>query len=112
MVNEAIRKIESQQKDFSENDKCYWVAEQLKDICRACPEQADIICKDLDNQGMSIKVAEIQIQKYAKAHGGCCPGLVADRILREFYGLAPLPEEAPKDSPKPSADFIDLADFM
>lgn len=112
MVNEAIRKIEEQQKKYTQNDKQYWVAEHLKAICRACPEQADLIHKDLDNSAMSIKEAEKKIHEYAKAHGGCCPGLVADRILREFYGLAPLPEEAPKDSPKPSADFIDLADFM
>lgn len=112
MVNEAIRKIEDQQKKYTQNDKQYWVAEHLKAICRACPEQADLIYKDLDNSAMSIKEAEKKINEYAKSYGGCCPGLVADKILREFYGLAPLTEDAPEEPPKPSADFIDLADFM
>ncbi len=111
MVNEAIRKIEEQQKKYTEKDKQYWVAEQLKDICRACPEQADLIHKDLDNSAMSIKEAEKKIHEYAKDHGGCCPGPVADKILREFYGLSLLPEK-PSEPPKTSANFIDLADFM
>lgn len=112
MVNEAIRKIEEQQKKYTQNDKQYWVAEHLKAICRACPEQADLIHKDLDNSAMSIKEAEKKIHEYAKDHGGCCPGLVADKILREFYGLAPLTEDTPEETPKHSEGFIDLADFM
>lgn len=111
MVNEAIKKIEEQQKKYTENDKQYWVAEQLKDICRACPEQADLIYKDLDNSAMSVANAEKKINEYARSHGGCCPGKLADRILREFYGLAPLVETS-QDPPKPSDGLIDLADFM
>jgi hypothetical protein len=111
MVNEAIKKIEAQQKEFTQKDKHYWVAEQLKDICRACPEQADLIYRDLDNPEMSIKNAEKKINEYARANGGCCPGKVADKILREFYGLALL-EETPKAEPNTSSGLIDLADFM
>ena len=61
MVNEAIKKIEEQQAKFTKKDKQFWVAEQIKDICRSCPEQAELILKDLENKDMSIANAEKKI---------------------------------------------------
>ena len=43
MVNVAIKKIEEQQAKFTKKDKQYWVAEQLKDICRSAAEALDVI---------------------------------------------------------------------
>ena len=108
MVNVAIKKIEEQQAKFTKKDKQYWVAEQLKDICRSCPEQAELILKDLDNKDMSITKAEKKIVEYAHDNGGCCPGKESDRILREFYGLASAREEAKK----PDSGIISLEDFI
>ena len=42
MVKETIRKIEEQQKKYDEFTPQYQVGEQLKDICRRSPEQADL----------------------------------------------------------------------
>lgn len=108
MVNDAIKKIEEQQAKYKKSDKQYWVAEQLKDICRSCPEQAELILKDLDNKDMSIDKAEKKIADYARNNGGCCPGKESDRILREFYGLAP----AVAETKKPDSGIISLEDFI
>lgn len=108
MVNEAIKKIEEQQAKFTKKDKQFWVAEQLKDICRSCPEQAELILKDLENKDMSISNAEKKIAEYARNNGGCCPGKESDKILREFYGLAPA-EDIPRKS---DSGIISLEDFI
>ncbi len=111
MVNEVIKKIEAQQKGLDEFSPAYQVGEQLKDICRSCLEQADLLFKDLDNPAMSIVKAEQKIKEFADKHktgkSSCCPPKMADKILRDFYGLAPA------DAPKPaSSGILDLADFM
>ncbi len=113
MVKEAIKKIEAQQKGRHKYSTVYQVGEQLKDICRSCPEQADLILKDLDNPAMSIVQAEKKIKKFADKHkqgnSSCCPPKEADKILRDFYGLAPASKEAPKPE---SSRVLDLTDFM
>lgn len=110
MVNEVVKKIEAQQKGLDEFSPAYQVGEQLKDICRSCPEQADLILRDLDNPEMSIVKAERKIKefadKYKKGNCSCCPPQMADKILRDFYGLAPA------DAPKPASDILNLADFL
>lgn len=63
MVNEAIKKIEEQQAKFTKKDKQFWVAEQLKDICRSCPEQAELIAakqelKEAQNRPVEVSVRE------------------------------------------------------
>lgn len=114
MVNEVIKKIEEQQKNLDVFSPEYQVGEQLKDICRSCPEQAELIFHDLDNPKMSIVEAEKKIQEFAKNHrrdwGVCVPPGVADRILRDFYKLAPA--SAAPSAPKESANILDIADFL
>lgn len=114
MVNEVIKKIEEQQKKLKSGDIAFYVGEQLKDICRTVPEQAELILRDLDNPDMSIVKAEEKIAKYASEHRqgktGCCPPQEADRILREFYGLAPASGSSEVKTEK--SDIIDLADFF
>lgn len=58
MVNTVIAKIEAQQVGHDEYGPVYQVGEQLKDICRSCPEQADLLLNDLDNPEMTIVKAE------------------------------------------------------
>lgn len=110
MVNEVVKKIEAQQKGLDEFSPAYQVGEQLKDICRSCPEQADLILKDLDNPEMSIVKAERKIKEFADKHKkgncACCPPQMADKILRDFYGLAPA------DAQKAESSLLSLADFM
>ena len=114
MVNEVIKKIEAQQSKLKPGETAFYVGEQLKDICRTVPEQAELILHDLDNPEMSIVKAEEKIAKYASEHRqgkcGCCPPQEADRILREFYGLASA--SAPSAVKTEKSDIIDLADFF
>lgn len=118
MVNTVIAKIEAQQVGHNEYSPVYQVGEHLKDICRSYPEQADLLLNDLDNPEMTIVKAERKIKEFADKHkkGGaaCVPPGIADKILRDFYGLAPAPEasEQPKEQRNVSDGIIDLADFM
>lgn len=91
----VFEKIEAQQKG-RENTAPWMVGEQLKDICRSDPECAALVDKDLDNPSMSIAEAEKKIKAWADKNksGGCAvvPPNVAEKIIREFYGLPELPD--------------------
>ncbi len=91
MSNQALERIEAQQKKLKSQNNTYWLGEQLKDICRAEPYAAELVAQDLVNPEMDIVHLEKKIKDYADAHreGGqaCVPPQVADRIIREFYGI-------------------------
>lgn len=110
-IDDAIKKIEAQQQG-KEKTAVWYVGEQLKDICRESSHNAEIVGIDLNNPEMSIEKCERKIEEYARKHKngscGCCPPNVADRIIREFYGIPTVEESAPAKQP----DLIDLADFM
>ena len=88
MLEKAIEKIEAQQANLK-NTPAYWVGEQLKDMLRAEPWNADLVAQDLDIKEMSITDLEKKIHEKARENGGCCCGKEADRIIREFYGFRP-----------------------
>lgn len=113
----VFEKIEAQQKG-RENTAAWMVGEQLKDICRD-PSCAELVAQDLENKGMSIAEAEKKIKAYAdkqKRTGNCVcvPPNVAERIIREFYGLpdAVQPPQKPAQGPSVQTDFLDLSDFL
>jgi hypothetical protein len=92
----VFEKIEAQQKG-KEGTAPWMVGEQLKDICRADPGCAELVDKDLDNQSMSIVEAEKKIKAWADKNkkGNCAvvPPNVAEKIIREFYGLPEVGED-------------------
>lgn len=103
--------IRAQQKGH-EDDDIFTVGQQLLDICRD-PACAAIVEEDLANKAMSLKAAAGKIKAWAdakrketKAGCVCVPPDVADRILREFYGL---PQMGQTPAPMPVVD--DLPDF-
>ena len=113
--------IEAQQK--GQEDTAVWiVGEQLKDICRAEPHCAEIVAQDLENQAMSLAECEKKIKAHAdeihkktKKNVGIAPN-VAERIIREFYGL-PAAEDKNRTAPEPvqtepEDDFLDLDAFL
>ena len=116
----VFEKIEAQQAG-KENTGPWMVGEQLKDICRADSGCAEIVEQDLENPGMSIaecekkiKAKADEIQKKSKQKCVCIPPNVAEKVIREFYGL---PEAQAKASSEPSpvadtTDFLDLADLL
>lgn len=110
MVTELIR---HQQEAIDESDNAYWIGEQLLDMVRGNEHAAGILAADLGNKGMGLKDAERKIEQYASRHRkgnrGCCPPPVAERLLREFYGLG---EEAPAPLKESSTKLIELEDFF
>lgn len=116
----VFEKIESQQKGREETT-VWMVGEQLKDICREDPAYADIVLADLENKEMSIVHAEKKIKAYADNHrkgsSACVPPNVAEKIIREFYGIPERTKPAlvlmpavPKAENKPLA--LDLSSYF
>ena len=97
----------------------YMVGQQLKDICKdkAC---AKIVADDLKNKSMGLKAAAGKIKAWAddqhrKKLGSCIcvPPDVAEKILREFYGLPDaMPEAQAEPVAEPAAPILDLASFF
>ena len=109
--------IEQQQKGH-ETEPRFMIGEQLKEIAEREPLSAELLERDLEIEEMNLEAAEKHFQKYAdrnhgKAKAFCITPKVAERLLREFYGL-PIPEEnAPeKKEADSSAGYIDLSSFL
>ena len=124
----VFEKIEAQQKGKEETAP-WMVGEQLKDILRGQPELQELVDKDIDNKGMGLEDCEKKLKAYAdKHHKGssfCVIPTVAEKIIREFYGLpgqtaAPalrLVEQAPETvevraAPTDTMDMLDLSSFL
>lgn len=122
---DAIEMIESMQKG-KENTPAWMVGEQLKDLCRLAPKNAELIATDLEQKSMSLeaaagKIKELADEKHKKNKGSCIcvTPIEAENVLRKFYGL---PEIVDGDSGRakltPTGDeasggeVIDLADFL
>ena len=105
----AVDKITHYQSSYTEDDKQYWIAEQIKDICRESDTNAEHLFNDIDDEKMSLAEVEKNIAAYARAHGGCTPPKAADEIIRKFFGLAELAEKPKSQAP---AGIISLEDFM
>ena len=109
--------IAEQQKGH-ENEPRFMIGEQLKEIAEREPLSAELLERDLEIEEMNLEAAEKHFQEYAdknhgKAKAFCITPKVAERLLREFYGL-PIPEEnAPeKKEADSSAGYIDLSSFL
>lgn len=97
----------------------YMVGQQLKDICKdkAC---AKIVAEDLKNKSMGLKAAAGRIKAWAddqhRKKGGSCICVspdVAEKILREFYGLPDaMTDTQAEPAAEPSAPVLDLASFF
>ncbi len=114
VLNSVISKIEAQQAKCN-NDAAFCVGEQLKDMARSDTTIAELLDKDLDVEDMSIAMAEKKIKAYADNHrkGKCgfVPPKEADRILREFYGLPGLNDDA-QPTEQVGSKVIDLSKFL
>ncbi len=115
----AIQAIKAQQAKVKERFPQWIVGEQLKDICMAEPQSAELVAQDLAVEAMSITEAEKKIKAFADSRRvgnfSCVTPIEADRILREFYGL-PAAGAAAQPSAPTSADGpdgkINLLDFL
>lgn len=131
IIEKAVSLIEAQQAKVKARSPQWMVGEQLKDICRREPGNAELIAQDLENESMSITKAEKKIKAFADKNKtgsfSCVTPVESDRILREFYGLPaadvaasgaiqePAPDRPPQVGPRlpTRADgIIPLEDFL
>lgn len=99
-LQNTLDMITAQQAKHRQGSAPWCVGEQLKDILRAQPEAADLVAKDLEQNGMGLADCEKKIAAFANDHRqgsvGFCGPADADRIIREFYGM---PERSKTPSP-------------
>lgn len=110
----VFEKIEALQAKENGRTDAWMVGEQLKDICRAEPHSAELIDKDMDVKEMDLRAAAAKIKAYADKHKtgnfACVTPMEAERILREFYGLAGRTEK--REAAPTAGKIIDLGDFL
>lgn len=114
----VFEKIEAQQKG-KENTDVWMVGEQLKDICRREPACEGILYTDLGTKGISLADAAAKIRAYSDKNRGsqkcfCVPPNVAEKILREFYGLPDAGAVVPAEPAQDAQSFmsLDLAEYL
>lgn len=104
----AFEKIAAQQGE--EGTPVWMVGEQLKDIIQDCPGWQEIVEQDLEQKSMSLAECEKKIKAYADKHKkngfACVVPSVAEKIIRDFYGLT---DEARGGT---AGKIINLADFF
>lgn len=105
----VFEKIAAQQ--GAENTTVWMVGEQLKDMIRDCPGWQELVDQDLENESMSLAECEKKLKAYADKHRkgnfSCVVPSVAEKIIRDFYGLT---DEA--RGTKHSYNIINLEDFF
>ena len=114
---EAISRIKEQQSKYEEITPQWMVGEQLKEICEAEPDSAELILRDLYVPEMSLAEAEKKIKAWAdknrKGGAACVPPNKAEEILRDFYGLGGKRGAPAAPSRKTGAGLnLDLSDFL
>ena len=110
-----LQEIIAQQQKGHEGKPRFMIGEQLKEIAAREPKSAELIEQDLQVKEMSLEAAERAFQAYANQHKGnaktfCITPIVAEGILRKFYGL-PEAGQAPEE-PKPQEGYIDLSSYL
>lgn len=113
-LEKVLQAIEEQQKKLGDGP-AFWVGEQLKDILRETPAAAQIVLEDF-SAGHTVADCEKKIKEYADKHRhgsvGCCPPQEAERIIREFFGIAGCIQAAAPEEKRPARRSINLTDFM
>lgn len=106
----VFEKIAAQQ--GQENTPVWMVGEQLKDMIRDCPGWQELVDQDLETKSMSLAECEKKIKAYADKHRkgnfACVVPSVAEKIIREFYGLT---DEA-RGAKHGGGNIINLEDFF
>ena len=115
-MTELERIIAEQQKGH-ENEPVFMIGEQLKEIAAKEPRSAELLAQDLTVKEMSLEAAAKKLQEYSDQHHGkaryfCISPIVAEGILRKFYGLPERDEAGAAPAPAPSDDYIDLSSYL
>lgn len=101
-----------------EDEPIFMIGEQLKEIASREPSIVEILERDLLVDGMGLAGAADHFKKYAdqnrkKTKCFCIPPHVADKLLREFYGLPDHVDAVPQvPAPAKTPSLIDLNSFF
>ena len=117
MLNEIVKKITQQQTKLDASSPAFVVGEQIKEMCEKQPSIRELILQDLDIPEMSIQKVAEKLKEYADknrkgAKQFCITPLVAEKIIRDFYGLPEREEQVSLSEPKPDTAHINLEDFF
>ena len=98
MLKNCFEKIEAQRSALPEGHPARMLGLQLMDICRTDPACAELVAQDLEKEAMSLAACEKKLRAWAGKQKRidncvCVPPDVAERIIREFYGLPGLSGE-------------------
>lgn len=114
-MHEQLLKLIREQQGEDECTPVFMIGEQLLEMAEGNAHITELLVADLQTDGMTLKDAAAGFKKYAdKNRKGksqfCITPKVADKLLREFYGLPSAEERtAPEQH---SESFVDLADFI
>ena len=114
---QRLQELISEQQKGHETAPRYMIGEQLKEIAEKEPVSAELLERDLQIKEMSLEAAEKEFKRYADEHHGkenafCIMPIVAEGILRKFYGL-PSREENSEKSPAPKHEKrVELSDYL
>lgn len=117
--------IAEQQKGHG-NEPRFVIGEQLKEMAQRDPLCAELLARDLKIKEMNLAAAEKRFSEYAgknrgKANVFCVTPAVAEKLLREFYGLPAPGDPDGENGEAHKADFaksedqtgyIDLSSFL
>lgn len=118
-MTKLLELIAAQQKGH-EKEPRHMIGEQLKAIAEKEPFSAELLERDLQISEMTLEAAEKHFADYANKSRGkatvfCITPEVAEKLLREFYGL-PAPDKQPEaekeEKKEPSSSYIDLSAFL
>lgn len=116
LLDELRETVRAQQKGHKDDD-VFTVGEQLMEIAEREPASAELLARDLKVDGMGLSDAAKALREYAAknrkgARCFCITPLVADGILRKFYGLSEREEARQPEVMAEAPGRIDLSDFF
>ena len=114
---EKLKLLIAKQQEGHENEPVFMVGEQLKEIAEREEGSCELLLSDLAVAEMSLACAEKEIKSYSDMHRGsarafCVSPMVAEGILRKFYGLAERAEKENTEREVTGEGEINLADFF
>lgn len=117
MKNERLLALIEEQQKGHENEPLFMVGEQLKEIAEREPAAVELLENDLSNSEMTLGKAAEKLKEYAdKNHGKstcfCITPKVAEKILREFYGIPVTAETGADAKEETDTGYIDLSSFL
>lgn len=112
---QELRKMIDAQRKGKEDSPVWMVGQQLLDMAAESTQNCELLKHDLEIPEMDLVHAEQQIKAWSDKNkkGNCCcvSPMVADEILRKFYGL-PARGEKPAEPTPPANSFINIGDFL